>query len=495
MKKGGAEEAFKRKRKSLILKSKSVSSVSFNTGLVKEKSQKSKRKNGKKSETGLATPPSYLHNGGCIIQNNGRTGSSTHINISSNQNLNMVGGFLTRPKAKVKVSRIEKEIEEITENLRCIRNELTQMKSVSSFEQKKSENKHHHKTTSFLVQQHRSHDSMSDTQNENKRLQETKNALVKKIHGSKSRIQLVAAFKSEGAGSDKGSRESSSSKKNPKPNSKNGELVKHLINNIPNPNQHKKEKVITEDLIESIICGISTNCGKSADAPQDPSPTISVIKRVMKSLVQVVSEVKKEKKHTTKSQQTETRSELQKMINFSNINLAKSIEEYIKKVIISSPTVKYTENSLPQYFDHILNMTDVKDSKLSETQKQALFVSIYELLQKQLLVEVTLEMIKESGVSIPNLFQYTFTKLGLDYEKYVEFESNRDNDLSQRSIYKGEPECSFEERDNEAVGMLLTGLTNYSMPNHFPLDFYKLHVSKDKDASVEEQQEQRSTIK
>ena len=182
-----------------------------------------------------------------------------------------------------------------------------------------------------------------------------------------------------------------------------------------------------------------------------------------------------------------------KPIHFSNINLSKTIEEFIKKVIVESPLVKFTPNNLTEYFEKLV-LSDRNNSRdISDMQKQALFVSIYSLLQRQLLVEVTLEMIKDSGVNVQNLFQYTFSRIGLDYEKYVAYENNRDQDISSGPILEGDLDCTLDGEDISERNMILDKHSSAVNFNFFPLDFNKIQQTITHEHTTEKSDQGQST--
>jgi len=476
LKNGAADDVFKRKRRSLILKSKSVNSISFNHSHIREKPQKSKSRNSKRLAPGLVTPPSYLNTS--VF-----TGSKPPLNGMNASNFQITGGFLTRPK-KTKQSKIEKEIDDIIESLQMIRKEVGRLRHLDSLAPP---------ATAEPPQQHQSHsislvagtketdsNAVTPLLMTKERLEDYKHLLLKKSNTSKSQIKLITGYKSEDGS--EGSSRADSIKAKSRPKSNGEGLVKKLFSHLSS-NTDKKKKM--ESFIERLMPEPSHS---KKDAGTEPQSTLSSLKIALNSLIEAATEVtkkRKPKKSSRESKAVQTDAEPLKPISFGNVNLSKTIEEYIKKVIIESKTVKYTEKNLEKYFEDITDLSQLADQSMSDMQKQALYKSIYTLLYKHLLIEVTLEMIKDSGVNVHNLFQFTFSRLGLDYEKYVQFENNRDQDLSSRTIFEGDLECSLEDDAPNNKDMLLTGLTNYSMPNHFPLEFYKLQQPKDNESSQE----------
>lgn len=480
LKHGAADEVFKRKRKSLILKSKSVNSISFSHSLGKDKPNKSKSRNSKRLAPGFVTPPSYLN---ASVFAPGHKPPLLGANMSAS-NFQIGGGFLTRPK-KSKQSKIEKEIEEISDSLKMIRKEVGRLRHLDALVPPIS---------AELVKQHKSHsislaagtketDSNAATPllAKKQRVEDYGHLLLKKSNTSKSQIKLITGYKSED-GSD-GSSRADSTKAKPRPKSNGEGLVKKLFSHLTS-NSEKKKKI--ESFIERLIPEQSPT-KKEADSPE-PQSTLVSLKSALTSLLELTAELSKKKqpkKPVAESKAIQTDQPQLKPISFGNINLSKTIEEYIKKVIIESKSVKYTEKNLEKYFEDIADLSQLGDQSLSDTQKQALYKAIYTLLYKHLLIEVTLEMIKDSGVNVHNLFQFTFSRLSLDYEKYVQFENNRDQDLSARTVFEGDLDCSLEDDAPNQKDMLLAGLTNYSMPNHFPLEFYKLQSPKENESSEE----------
>ena len=478
LKNGAADEVFKRKRKSLILKSKSVNSISFNNSHVRDKSQKSKSRHSKRLAPGLVTPPSYLNTS---VFANPHKHPLTGLSAA---NFQIAGGFLTRPK-KTKQSKIEREIEDISDSLKLIRKEVGRLRNLDPAAPSLlvEPSREHHSHSGSVVAGTKEKDSNAATPllGTKQRLEDYKHLLLKKSSTSKSQIKLVTCFKSEDGSDGSSGAESGQAKSRPKSSGEG--LVKKLFSHL-SPNAEKKRAM--ESFLARLIPDASP-AKKDTDTP-DPQSTLASLKFALNSLLEATSEMNKKKKPrppAVDSKAVQTDEEPLKQITFGNINLSKTIEEYIKKVIIESKSVKYTEKSLEKYFEDIADLSQLTDKSLSDIQKQALYKAIYTMLYKHLLIEVTLEMIKDSGVNVHNLFQFTFSRLGLDYEKYVQFENNRDQDISARSVFEGDFDCTLEDDVPNNKDMLLAGLSNYGMPNHYPLEFYKLQQPKENESSEE----------
>lgn len=284
-------------------------------------------------------------------------------------------------------------------------------------------------------------------------------------------------------------------------------IVRTLLGQLVNNTVSTKETTMSvEDFMKTLIPtknavdknSLSQHHHNSSmgDMPEDThhKKLSSLFSDLTKRLIELAALPKQAYKTSHPNQESkavQTDSFTCKTMHFSNINLSKAIEEFIKKVIIESPLVKYTPNNLTEYFETLVLVDKDGDKSISDMQKQALFVSIYSLLQRQLLVEVTLEMIKDSGVNVQNLFQYTFSRMGLDYEKYVQFENNRDQDLSAQPVFKGDLDCTLDGDEASHRNMILD--RRGRIGNFFPLDFTKIQQTMTQEQTTEKSEAAQST--
>lgn len=504
MKNGGVSEVFKRKRKSLALKTRSVSSMGANMSRSREPKPREGRLKLNKSlktsvlEAGVRTPKNYSvaslinaqhapkHLSGL---NNGGTTSEANFHFTS--------GFLTRPKPKSNMVKIEKELSKMVDTLKVIREELNHIKAAGS-----KIDLHESKIPDAPIVVISENDITSTRPHGYKPpLHHVRSASLspmnKKLTASKSQVYL-ALYKGTEPPSRVDSLNNSQERASSADKSCTEKLVKKLIGQLSS-NHSKNKNQSLEDFVNCLStigrCKSSTvkKC-KSSEDLEDFSPTnkhsiigdhhkensssLRHLRSALRSLFLTTSAAKKKfqkkprRELIAKGVQTETNPT--KNIAFSNINLSKTVEEMIKKVIIESKTMKYVPHSLPKYFEEITNADKMKTRRIADGQKQALFNSVYALLQKQLLVEVTLEMIKDSGVNVQNLFQFTFNRIGLDYEKYVHFENQRDQDMSAREIFEGELECSLiDDHDQHNQNARVQELFS----NNYTLDFHKIQTT------------------
>lgn len=493
---------FKRKRKSLALKTRSVSSLSRSKD-CKPKSTLKLNKTLKTSvlETGLTTPKNYSITS--LMQAHKHV-SALHNHTQSGGSFHFTNGFISKPKTKNSFAKIEKELGNMVDTLKVIRQELIHLRAAGTkidlMESKKPE------SPIVILSGSRQNNPNMPYQPGGHNRSLSLAAMTKKLNASKSHTQLPAFPPSRGESVHDSHERAVSADKNMLSGTGTENLVKKLIGQLSSYQINTKNQSL-EDFINCLSaigrCKTTSkkkdsSAGKSLPSLSNPhSPTnkdakeakeaqnednagngsssLRALRAALRSLFLTASAAQKKyakrpahKTMVNKGMQTECKDP--RPISFANVNLNKTMEEMIKKIIIESKSMKYAPHSLPQYFETICTADKKVCRSIADGQKQSLFNSIYALLQKQLLVEVTLEMIKDSGVNVQNLFQFTFSRIGLDYDKYVQFENNRDQDLSAREIFEGELECSIEDLP-DALGPTTP---TQMLGNHFPLDFYKI---------------------
>lgn len=161
-------------------------------------------------------------------------------------------------------------------------------------------------------------------------------------------------------------------------------------------------------------------------------------------------------------------------IQFSNINLLKMNEELIKKVSVSSKMSQYNAENIGDWFA----LLESVPFKWNDHQKQQVFIELFTLQQRQMLIDETIEIVKEAGVNVQNLFKFTFKRLGLDYDEYVKYEQSKDgNKGSETPVFDGEAYCSFEETE---------GLAQEKTREELGLDFNNLRGSEEDENQQED---------
>lgn len=498
---GNDEHSSIRKKKSLIVKNRSASSLSVNSSSSKDRKIRHVKTNSSAKlqyNVGLASPSinqskaNFFHvtNKPKVVQGSGKHGS----NASSF----FMGGFLTRPKEKSGLSKLEKEVNNAINSLQHIRAEVESIKKAGTHigvqEARKGDKKVTKvtlsggtifKTASRQVSPDKSkvHTDGRNMSAEKKKKQLTMNKSCNNLFAKTEASSFTQNVKTQG-------------------------IVKSLLGQLlPNTATQKTQSYALDEFVQSLLPQKSKQLGShNHNSSMGDFPTETSMRslhnkytELVSSLVEVTAEArlqsgKKPVPKVNTSTQTAKDAEDRSTIGFSNINLSKTIEELIKKVIIESKAVKYNPNTLTDYFETLAISDRQSNRKISDMQKQALFVSIYSLLQRQMLVEVTLEMIKDSGVNVQNLFQYTFSRIGLDYEKYVHYENHRDQDLSARTVFDGELECTLEEEASER-DMVLSGYGNLGKFNYFPLDFNKIQQNQTNDNQTEVHTENSQSTK
>lgn len=309
-------------------------------------------------------------------------------------------------------------------------------------------------------------------------------------------------------------------------------LVKNIINQLPFASKQIPQKI--DDFVnrlvgQSISRQLHSKKLSSIDL-ENPSSEDS-LKHFLKTLILTsgalqqasnpetnrkdshsFSQKSKNKSASTKLQKTtlqnksvQTDLKIPKQISYSNLNLTKTIEELIKKLSIDSSLLAYSHSTILDFFTHMLgggidtnnNNTKTRSERKGEEtagavclqtvgksgadhQKKVLFIEIYSLLQKQLLMEMTLEIVKETGVDVQNLFEFTFGRMGLDYEQYIQYEKDRDQDVTHREVFEGELECSIETNKSKKIIKNNTKTTEREpkRKNVFQLDFTKINQHK-----------------
>ena len=485
---------FRRKKSNLVQKSKSVSSLS---GIVlgnksKEVSVKPKApkvaQNAKNNKLMMATSglgtPSNVSMGSLFYTKPGlkKTFNPLQpkpIQTSSNNSFLFANGFLKKPKEKdrTELLKVQKEIGELADSLAAVRKEIANMRENGtriSIEDSKTANL----PIVTLTKQTSTSNSRSNSQG-SKRGWRTSDAAQKKLTLNKSQT-ILAPYKFSDAKSEGNHSNDSSRETGWRVSGKSGTegLVKKLMSQLTIRPQQRQTHQTLDDFVKMLSNKFRSNISRKELIEGEPNPSIGGLRSMLTSLIMTTSTLNKTSQPPKPQQahkSTQTEAQGSKPVVFGNINLSKTIEELIKKVIIQSKLTKYTPSNLPEYFALLNDFHQLKSQQLSDQQKQALYISIYTLLQKQLLIEVTLEMIKDSGVNIQNLFQFTFSRLGLDYEKYVQFENQRDQDLSARPIFDGELECSFEEPE-----VLTTQKIGARPAPSYKLDFDMIAKSQDK---------------
>ena len=558
LKNGGAEELFKRKRKSLGLKPRASSSYMSRSS--NKDSRGGSRENIRRNSPHQMSRPEFAltHSGTASTLVNpfksqkniglyaGHSGSqpghsgmhrkdSSHIPGylgtqhpagTVNPSFALTGSFMTRPrdKSSYTASKIEKEISEISSTIKAIHRELISLKERGTkitIEEGRSVGtptvtltwnaggqigKSHGST-----HQARKHKPSFEMENATKPMMETKSHSVFcqpeppfAVQERKPSLQMsksVAKFSAmyEGPQTQKPiqlrpkhiqSRDLSLEVDQinlPEPDQsklQDGEgLVRRLIGEL---SEHQQSKPAHQkSSLTHFVQGLSLKHSPSTHQHSKDTPhsqTLSGINNVLKSLFETTSVAFQQSgvanPPRVAGKATETDKIPPKQISFGNINLTKTVEEMIKKVVIQSKAVKYTPNNIQEYFNILQTAALQEVQALADAQKQALFIASYNMLQKQLLVEVTLEMIKDAGVNIQHLFQTTFARLGLDYEKYVQYENHRDQDLSARSIYDGDLDCTLEDPATESETERAFHKHNKQRPG-FALDFQALYTSQE----------------
>ena len=291
LKHAAADEVFRRKRRSLILKSKSVNSISFSHCLPKDRPAKSKSRNSKRlGAPGFVTPPAYL-NASAFAPAHKPTLLGANLSAS---NFQIAGGFLSRPK-KHKQSKVEKDIEEVCESLKMIRKEVGRLRQLEALVPPLAPElvKQHKAHSTSLVAGNKELDSCAATPllAKKQRAEDLGHLLLKKSGSTKSRIKLVAGYKSED-GSDGSSRgETVQAKGRPKSNGEG--LVKKLFSRLA-PHSEKKQKM--ESFIERLIPEQSP-AKKDADSPEQlqPQSTLGSLKSALGSLLELTAELGKKR--------------------------------------------------------------------------------------------------------------------------------------------------------------------------------------------------------
>ena len=498
------EDEGKRKRQSLILKSRSVSSLSgghhvHNVSGSKEKSVKvNKMPSGSKIriDSGKVTPGNISQKS--IFQSGSAKSKAVpyqapHNNPGSSS-FHFMGGFLTRPKEKSGFSKLEKEMNSVIESLQHMRKEIASLKQggtkISVQETTKEVG-----TTKVILTHPKHH--MSKSRSISPKLEKNfESRIANDRHAKKNSVSKTSSGNLQNT-------ESTESGNHTRYQGIVKTLLGQLVHNTPSS---KESSLSIEDFVKSLMPKpkpvdkhMANQNASVGDSPHEHAS--KKVNTLLAEFTQRLFELatvqnKAQKPQTVEKQESkgvQTEEQPKQTIHFSNINLSKTIEELIKKVIVESPLVKYNPNNLTDYFEKLVMSDRNNKREISDMQKQALFVSIYSLLQRQLLVEVTLEMIKDSGVKVQNLFQYTFSRIGLDYDKYVQYENTRDQDLSSRPIFEGDLDCSLEIEEPSERSMLLNRYTTMGNFNYFPLDFNKIQQTLTHEQATEKTEQANST--
>lgn len=559
LKNGGAEDLFKRKRKSLGLKPRASSSY-LSRSSHKESKQGSRENHRLPSPmqksrgeptlshsgsvAGLANPfksqkhigshvgPSLLSSGAYptgLRRDTSHTGYVSQQPQTPNPSFALTGSFMTRPRDKsYTASKIEKEISDISSTIKAIHRELISLKEKGTkitVEEGRSVGTptvtltwnsvtHNNKSTSQQKEGRKHKPSfemtvgtkgMAETKSQSVMCQADTTFLPEERKPSLQISKSVAKFSAmyEGPQNPKRFRMRSDDTETPDSSTRmnrfsqpdldqskinDGEgLVRRLIGEL---SEHQQTKASHQkSSLSHFVQGLSLKHSQNAPQQQQDTPhsqTLSGINSVLKSLFETTSVAfqhqsePKPQKQSNKATQLE--GEPPKQISFGNINLSKTVEEFIKRIVIQSKTVKYTRDNIGEYFALLRSAAQKEVRNLADSQKQALFTSTFHLLEKQLLVEVTLEMIKDAGVNIQHLFQTTFARLGLDYDKYVQYENHRDQDLSARSVFQGDLDCTID--DPTADGETERAFQKPHKPKaEFALDFQALYASQEPPAN------------
>ncbi len=492
-----ADDVFKRKRRSLILKTRSLSSLSANISASKDKKSKEKKLNQtlKKRDSGYVSPMTPTSPSLMFKPKIANTGLSYLQQVPSyTGEFHIAGGFLTRPKEKSNALKLEREMEDITSTLKAIRKELVHLRNNGRTVTLEDSTLHGLPSepvvviTSHVGSKSRKNTPSNSKPNSrpNSRSQSRPNNTGSIPAFDKISSKNIIGKRPQSVQKPSESEKSSGSSSRPRRlghirNQTEG-FVKNLIDQLHHYQSTKKQVQPLDQFVRKLEeKAIGRHKKDSFDA--EFVGCQSALRSMVKALMVTTSEVNKKfisksSNKQTKSTQTDIKSP--KPISFSNINLSKTIEELIKKVIIESKTTKYTPNTLSQYFEGVCSDQGLNGRKLGDSEKQAMYVAIYSMLQKQLLVEITLEMIKDSGVNVQNLFQFTFSRIGLDYDQYVQYENQRDQDMSARSIFEGDLNCSLDDPEHSDKDRYLP-----AMRNMYPLDFNQIRASQD--AQTEEE--------
>lgn len=488
-----ADDVFKRKRRSLILKSRSLSSFSANISVNKDKKSKEKKLNQtlKKRDPGFISPTTPTSPSLVFNQKVGHSGlSNLHQVPAYAGQFHLTGGFLSRPKEKTPSQKLERELEEITLTLKTIRRELVNLREDGRKVTLEDSTLHGLPSEPVLVissQAGKKSRGVTPTNSRpNSRSQSRPNSRGPSPAPDKFSQKKLVGKRPNSVQKANDSEKSSGSSNRPKRvghlrNQTEG-FVKHLIEQLHQYQSTKKQAQPLDQFLraleEKALGRIKKDSFDSDFLGCQPA-----LRNMMKALMVTTSEAGKKfatKKPQMQSRSTQTEEKNPKPISFSNINLSKTMEELIKKVIIESNTTKYTPNTLNDYFEKVCSEQGLQGRRLGDNEKEAMYVAIYSMLQKQLLVEVTLEMIKDSGVNVQNLFQFTFSRIGLDYDQYVQYENHRDQDMSSRPVFEGDLDCTLDDPDRPDKDQYLP-----DMRNMYPLDFNLIRTSQD--AQIEEE--------
>lgn len=509
-------DELRRKRKSLILKSRSASSLSVNNSVSKDK----KLKHGKGSsgtklypKIGISTPNGNQSKLDFFQSHmNQKPKANAHSGVPSHQghgssSFHFLGGFLTRPKDKSGLTKLEKDLTAAIDSLKHIRKEVSALKQSGSKIEIQEAKRGDPSSSNVIIT------GLKVTGGGSRALSPSNARLNLQTKMSNSDLKKKQLTANKSCSNFFAKTESTPSFED-KINSHG--IVKNLLGQLASQQIASKPQISTMD---EFLQRLSPKAGPSGttganskihnasatehslegSSKQIQANFMKLIETLMLAMGNLNDKFSKADRPSTTSKACQTDEKEHKTIAFSNINLSKTVEELIKKIIIESKTVKYDPNTLIQYFESLVLSDRENHRQISDMQKQALFVSIYSLLQRQMLVEVTLEMIKDSGVNVQNLFQYTFSRIGLDYDKYVQYENHRDQDLSARTIFEGDLDCSLVDEEQSDRGMVLNGYSNLGKFNYFPLDFCKLQQTQTQDAPVdgdeEHHQNSRSTKK
>lgn len=557
LKNGGAEDLFKRKRKSLGLKPRASSSYlsrsshketkygSRENNRLPSPHQKSRGELGlthNTSGSSLVNPfksqkhigshvgPSLLSSGGYPTALRRDTSQAGYLPQQPPQTPNpsfaLTGSFMTRPRDKsYTASKIEKEISDISSTIKAIHRELISLKEKGTkitVEEGRSvgtptvtltwNSVNHANKISNQHKEPRKHKPSFEMTVGTKPMVETKSQSVMcqadttflpeerkpSLQMSKSVAKFSAMY--EGPQNPKRFRMKPNDSETPDSSARmdqihhpdpdqnklhDGEgLVRRLIGEL---SEHQQTKASHQkSSLSHFVQGLSLKHSQNTPQQQKDTPhsqTLSGINSVLKSLFETTSVAfqhqtdPKPQKLSHKTTQHE--GDPPKQISFGNINLSKTVEEFIKRIVIQSKSVKYTRDNIADYFALLRSAAQKEVRNLADSQKQALFGSTFHLLEKQLLVEVTLEMIKDAGVNIQHLFQTTFARLGLDYDKYVQYENHRDQDLSARSVFEGDLDCTVDDVPVDGD----TERKPHKAKAEFALDFQALYASQEPPAN------------
>ena len=488
-----------RKKKSLILKTRSTSSLSATSGSSKEKKSKYIKNNSSallnyKPGLGGNSSKSYYFQ----VQTKPKP-AQVSGNNGSNTGSFFMGGFLTRPKVKTGMSKLEKDLNNAISSLQHIRAEVQVIKQGGTkigIQELKTGDKKSTKVTltgGHSIKTGGRHVSPANSRLRTDSRGKSIDMKKKQLTASKSTSNIFVKPENIGSFGQ---------------NVKSYGIVKNLLGQlVPNLTSQKSQILPLDEFVQSLMPE-KQKSQVNHNTSMGDLPTESSIKdlhakysEMVESIILASAEFKQRPINSlpataeSGTQTSNPKDKDMKTITFSNINLSKTMEELIKKVIIESKSVKYNPNTLTQYFETLVLSDRGKSRSISDMQKQALFVSIYSLLQRQMLVEVTLEMIKDSGVNVQNLFQYTFSRMGLDYERYVHYENNRDQDLSARSVFDGELDCSLNDEELSDRDMILKGYGNLGKFNYFPLDFTKIQQTQTHEDKTENHREHLQSTK